>query len=385
MPWSWNRPSVKKMIPSKLTLCSTSDVHLGHPNTVTRHILKNLRTAFPNGPEMEDVDLMLICGDLFDRPLSWHDEAVDEIEHWMAEYLRMCKRRGITVRVLEGTPSHDWRQNKHLARVNEQAAIGAELKYIDTLSIEYIEKFGIHVLYVPDEWAPEPDEVWRQVQQLLQEHSLQQVDFTVLHGTWDFQLPEFVKTPRHTVERYAAITRHYIFSGHVHIPCHRGKVINNGSFDRLCHGEEHAKGHWRVTVNPQAGDRIVFVENHGAQIYKTVDCTGVDIDVALERLQIASQLPAGSYLRVQAARQDPIFSSLDTLRKQYPKLHWSTKPTEQRDDVQRNMLVDLRPQFTQLNITPQNVKELLMTRLQGLALPPAILTRSEHRLSEFLS
>jgi len=369
---------------SKFSQASVSDIHLGHPNTPTRHILDNLRKAFPNSASMDNLDVIWIVGDLTDRPLSWHDDSVMEIEGWFGEFLRMAKRRDIMVRVLEGTPSHDWRQNKHLIRVNEQAEIGADIKWVDTLSIEYIEKFDIHVLYVPDEWAHETDEVWRQVQQLLQQHGLTQVDFTLLHGTWDFQLPDFVKAPKHVVERYEAITRHYIFSGHHHLAVHRGKVINNGSFDRLCHGEEGPKGHWRVTVDTEHGDSIEFVENKGAQIYNTIDCTGLAVEDALDKLKVVAQYPAGSYVRVMAARKDPILSSIDTLRKKYPRISWSTKPNDEKEDVQKNMLVDMRPQFTQLNITSSNVRDLLMARLQASSLPAAVITRADLRLRDFV-
>ena len=62
----------------------------------------------------------------------------------------MLKPYNIILRILEGTPSHDWKQSKLFIHLNDLTKAGTDVKYIDSLSIEYIDKFGINVLY-PDE------------------------------------------------------------------------------------------------------------------------------------------------------------------------------------------------------------------------------------------
>lgn len=369
-----------------LRVASISDIHTGHPNTPTHHILSNLRKAFPGTLETGELDLILIGGDFFDRPLYFHDTNAVEIKLWMFEFLRLCKRCDIAVRVLEGTPSHDWRQNRWFDVVNQTGEIGCDLKYIDTLCIETIEHFGLSVLYVPDEWDPETDEVWRQVQLALHEAHLSKVDLAVVHGAFDFQLPPHVKAPKHSAERYESIVNHFVLGAHIHKPSTHGKILVNGSFDRLTHGEEEAKGHWRLTLRDDpAKDEAVFVENTTAWRYRTVDCRHLTLEEALTKIQSEATLPDGSFLRVQALRSEPILSAMDQLRKLYPQYRWSVKTDDATDTTQPTLMVDQRALFTQTPITRENVAGLLEAKLLTLTDDPAVRERCRVLLETYVS
>lgn len=368
---------------SELNIASISDIHLGHPKTPTVEILKNLRKAFPDNEETGKLDIIWFGGDVFDQSLSVHDPNVTEIQLWIHQFLRMCKKRDIVVRVLEGTPSHDWRQSNLFEEANVNAHIDADLKYVDTLSIEYIERFDIHVLYVPDEWTPETDDTWRQTVQLLKSHNLEKVDYAIMHGSFTYQLPSHVKVPMHIPERYLGIVKHYIFVGHIHKHSQYERILANGSFDRLSHGEEESKGHWRVKVGGKTGDELVFVKTKGAKVYRTIDCTSLSVEEALKSLEQVKDLPAGSHVRVASAKNDPILTSLDLLRKQYPNLQWTSKVTE-TNAVQANLLVDLRNTFEQINITPSNITELLMKRIREMTNDEQVISRCTQRLSEII-
>lgn len=370
----------------KYRFASLSDVHLGHHNTPTSHILRNLRREFPDTEETGKLDTIYIVGDLFDRLLTAPDPDVGAIKLWLFSFLTMCARRDIQVRVLEGTKSHDWGQNKLVEQVKELANIQVDLKYIDTLSIEYNERYGIHVLYVPDDWRPDTDTTWMEVLQLLQAHGLEKVDYAFVHGSFDHQLPPLVKSPKHLGDRYLSITKHYICVGHVHIHSVYGmRLLANGSFDRISHGEEEAKGHWRVAVGGEDGDEIVFVENKGAQLYKTIDCTGLTVEEALKKLEVVKDFPEGSFVRVAAASGDPIMSSLDVLRKTYAHIKsWGSKETKEKD-VQSKLLTDMRSEFTELHITEKNILDLLMARISAKTADDRLLSRCRKRLEEMLS
>lgn len=366
---------------SKLKIASLSDVHLGHPNTTTTEILLNLYRAFPDTEETGELDIIWFGGDLFDRLLNMKDPNVIDIMGWMFDFLTMCKKRDIMVVVLEGTPSHDWAQNKIIVQVNR--GVGADVTYVDTLSIVRHEKLGIDVLYVPDEWRPETDDTWMEVRQLLQAHGLTQVDYTILHGSMAYQLPEHVKSPKHLPERYLGITKHYVFIGHVHKSSKYDRILANGSFDRLSHGEEEPKGHWRVTVGGESGDEIRFVETKGAKIYKTINCTGLELEDALRKLEQVRNLPKGSFVRVQAEKTAAILMSLDVLRKNYPDIRWSSLSQDLKD-VQTNLLVDMRATFHQISITRNNIEELLMAKLSGMTSDEKLLSRARARLQEMI-
>lgn len=370
---------------SDVYFASASDFHLGHPNTTTVEILDNIRRAFPDNEETGRLDVIFFGGDLFDGLMSLDDPNVDEIMAWMYEFLAMCKRRDIIFRVLEGTPSHDWRQPRLFELINTQQRLDTDFKYVSTLSIEYIERLGIHVLYVPDEWRPDTEDTWKEVLELLREHSLETVDFAVMHGNFSYQLPEVAKAPKHIPERYLDIVTHYILVGHVHFPSRYERILANGSFDRISQGEEHAKGHWRVRVRLNGDDEVVFKENKYAKVYMTIDCRGLTVDEMLKKLEMVRELPNGSFLRVACERSNPILTSLDLIRRYYPLVRWSTpKVIEDGPSPVANMLVDMRSSFQQLNITRDNIEELLMSRIQTQTQDPVVLKRCEAKLREMV-
>lgn len=371
--------------PGKFRQASFSDVHLGHHSTPTEHILANLTKAFPDNAETGKLDMIWIVGDFFDRLLSAPDHNVALIKMWIYRFLLICGRRQIKVRVMEGTKSHDWAQNKLFEQVVTLGNLDVDMKYVDTLSIEYIADFNMHVLYVPDDWRPNPDDTWREILQLLQEQGLEQVDYALVHGTFDFQLPPHLKLPRHISERFLSIVRHYCFIGHVHLTAKHGRILSNGSFDRIAHGEEGPKGHWRVTQGGVDGDEIVFVENTGAQIYKTIVCTGLSVEDAIAKIdQEVPLLPDGSYVRIEAAKGEAIMVSLEALRRRYGNIRsWSTKEAKEKD-VQPKLLTDLRSTFVEINITSANIEELVMAKVQTLTTDPILLDRCRNSLKAFV-
>ncbi len=362
-------------------IASLSDVHLGHHNTPTHEILANLYKAFPDNEVTGELDAIFIGGDLFDRLLNLKDPAVIWIKAWANRFLRMCKKRDILVRVLEGTGSHDWGQNWILPSENENSQIGADLKYFTTLSIEYIERLGRSVLWVPDDLHPETDDTWTEVVQLLQEHNLQHVDLAVVHGAFTHQLPPVVNAPMHRPERYLSIVRDYVFGAHIHKASVHERILCNGSFDRIAHGEEEPKGHWRVTLDRKNGNQAQFIENKNAKAYITIDCTGLPVDDALTTIrEVASRYPEGSHMRIRAGWNDPIMSSMDLLRNHYPLYRW-TSLADKKKETQAKLLVDLRSEFTQVAITSTNIEELLMAKLRQLTTDPAVIERCRRQLT----
>ncbi len=178
-----------------------SDSHLGHNKTPTSHVLKVITEMLPNNDVTEQLDMIVIAGDLFDRDLQLYQDEVYEIKLWMASFLKMVKQRNIIVRVLEGTPRHDWKQSRWLIYLNEMLGIDANIRYFDTVSIEQIPELDINVLYIPDEFKPTTLETQQIVCETLATNKLTQVDFTVMHGAFPHQLP---KAAHHRAQLHTA-------------------------------------------------------------------------------------------------------------------------------------------------------------------------------------
>lgn len=365
----------------QLVVINFSDVHLGHSNTPTIEVLKNLSIAFSDSSGLENCDIIFFTGDFFDKLLHLPDPNVMEIRMWINGFLKLCKKYDIVLRILEGTPSHDWKQSKLFTHINKMVNIEADVEYIETLSIERNEKLGINILYVPDEWNPECDDTWKDVQQLLRKENLNKVDFCVMHGAFSHQLPGHINVPTHDPIRYQAITNYYIFIGHHHRHTVRGNIIAPGSFDRICHGEEERKGYVKATIKKNGKSEIVLVENKTAKIYKTIKCKDIEVKDTLK--YIASELenlPHHSFIRIEAAKTNPILVSMDVLRDTYLFFRFSTK-IDKDIEVSTQTLIDLRNSYQPISITKSNIEKLILDRLTNL--DESVIARLKELLSEY--
>lgn len=382
IPTSTSLPSFKKLEQA----AQIGDVHMGHPNTPTEHIVSSLRSIFPDNSITGALNVIWITGDLFDRQLSMKDPEGLIITQWMVSFLRMCKKWDISLRILEGTPSHDWKQSRWFVHQNEINDIGCDVKYFSDLSIEYMEKYGIHVLYVPDEWRVSCDDTWLEVVALLKQHNLEKVDFAIMHGAFPHQLPKNIhhQTEMHDPERYLSIVKKFIMVGHVHFYSQYERIIAAGSTERLSHGEEGPKGHVRYEFHDDGNDRITFIENKKAQRYDTINCTGLDADAlhAAVATKIES-LPPGSFIRFKAAKGDVAVSSIDYFKETFPQFTWSVAVVGDGKTEEKPTLIDTRNRFKSISITKDNIVTLLMDRVTAKA--PHLFDRAKARLEETIN
>lgn len=128
--------------------------------------------------------------------------------------------------------------------------IGCDFKHVCDVEIEYHDKLGISILYIPDEYRSDANETWRIVLERMKLKGYDSVDFILMHGMFHYQAPAVIrhKVNIHDLDKYSSITNHLIMIGHFHVSSKNGKCIAAGSFDRLSHGEEGPKGHWRGIV-----------------------------------------------------------------------------------------------------------------------------------------
>lgn len=351
----------------ELRIAVASDIHLNHARNETSFILSNLRREFPDNEETGMLDIIVFAGDVFDGLLTVPEEEHIEISNWVADFLRMCKKRDITLIVLEGTPSHDRFQSQIFEVFNRTGKINADLLYVKTLSIHYLKKFGINVLFVPDEWSETSEETLHQVKQLLTTHGLEKVDYAFMHGQFEYQLPEVVKAPKHDSKEYLKIVDKLIFIGHVHVFSSLDRIFAQGSFDRLSHGEEGPKGHLRAVIRSRDDYSVTFVENKGARIFKTIHCIGLDLSEILQQVEIQTKdIPDGSFVRISCSADNPINQDISHLVRYRPNITWSMKVdktdekkyiSETDDDLSKN-------DFVSVEITPRNIYELVMDRIK---------------------
>lgn len=369
----------------RLKMAVASDIHLGHRQNPTRDIIKSLMLAFPDNAETADLDIIYLAGDVFDDRLPLPVEEVGEIEIWVSIFLKLCKKHDILVRVLEGTPGHDWQQSRIFTIVNQLADIGADLKYVKDHSIEYIERYGITVLYVPDELEGGPDKTLSQTKELLRAKGLDKVDYAIMHGQFEYQLPPHIHANKHDSAAYLALVRELIFIGHVHTHSRFDRIIAQGSVDRLTHGQEEPKGHVRVTAWENGDKEITFVENTNAKRFDTIVCTGLSIEDTIAKIDIAvKDLPDGSFVRIEAEHKHPIFADKFAMVRRYPTFTWSTKVEKTKEELSGEDNSDDGSGFVPVTITKDNIRPMMMDRIFKLEVHADIQIMSEKILKEII-
>ena len=230
---------------NNLKWLTLSDVHLGHKRTSTEEILKNLYIFFKDftGEVYSDLDFIFIAGDLFDGLLDYsgNDREIHSIKLWLNSIMRFCHKYSIALRILEGTPSHDWKQSFMAVTIYEIIDLPFDFKYVNSLYIEQHSKATI--LYIPDEWTSSTDTTYKQVKELMNNIHIDSVDIAIMHGAFEYQLRQApAKVQKHNEHLYESIVKYAINIGHIHTHSVHGKIIAQGSFDRLAHGEEEKKG-----------------------------------------------------------------------------------------------------------------------------------------------
>lgn len=366
-----------------INIACVSDIHLGHKRNTTAEIISNLMLAFRDDASFAFLDILFLAGDVFDGLLSLPNEDVPEIDIWIGQLLNLCKKHNVKLRVLEGTPSHDWCQSQRFITINEIAAINADVKYVKELSIEYIDDLGLNVLYIPDEWESTTEKTFEQVQAALAAKGLTQVDLAIMHGQFEYQLPEHVKAQKHNSNDYLSIVSRLIFIGHVHVHTRHQRIVAQGSFDRLSHGEEGPKGHVRARLKDNGECDVVFVENTGAKQFITVSCLGLELEATIKKVsKVAATLKPGTYIRVEADHTNHIFQNMEVLVTSFPLLVWSKKPIE--PETQETAIEDIGSIYVPITLTKDNLSGLLMERLLAKELAPAILSSAQQIILDAL-
>ena len=286
-----------------------SDVHIGHPRTPSTHIIESF-TKNHLTPENRNADVLFINGDLFDRLLELGEDDSREAVGFCCQLLRYCSTNNIALRVLEGTPSHDWQQSKLLLKLKQSTGVDVDLVYHSVLTIEFIQRLGMYVLFIPDEWVKDHGVLERQIQKKLEELGIEQVDLAMLHGQFTYQLRGAENVFCFNEAYFLEKVKSFIHVGHYHTYSRYDRIIANGSLDRLQHGEEEPKGYVRV-----AGNELEFCINDNAKIYKTIR---VKNNATYDKIdQMVLRYPIDSHIRLVFPDDSPYLAEREKLKIRY--------------------------------------------------------------------
>lgn len=285
-----------------------SDIHLGHPVNKTSNIANNFKNFLTDYDEqLKGLEVLFIAGDTFDSCLSTYQEDYLLAMELLTYIINWCSEHNCKLRILEGTPSHDWKQVKVVYEILDKLKLSdtvneLDFKYIDKLSIETLNNKTI--LYIPDEWNDEAKKTYDDVVKLLKPYN-GKVDTIIMHGQFEYQIPLGLRSS-HDEALYEELCNGYIHPGHIHTSSTHGKILAQGSFDRLAHSEEEPKGAYLVD-----GDKYEFLVNQHAMLFLTYDLRDLDdLQMAIELKTIDTMIPHGSALRfIVSSRTDFLYCS----------------------------------------------------------------------------
>lgn len=369
----------------ELNLLNIGDIHLLHRLVSSAFIINNLDRILDDPVATAKIDILCFTGDVFDNRGTLTDPAVPRITEWMARVLKKAKQHNIAVRVLKGTPLHDWEQSQLWENINAIADIGADLKYVKTVSIEYIERYGITMLYVPDEANSTTEKTLSQVRELLRAKGLDHVDYAMMHGQFDYQLDVALdKFKTHDSQAYLEMVRGIIMVGHVHTYSRMDRIVAPGSIDRLSHGQEEAKGHVRICAKKDGEHDITFHENVGAKKFITVPCKGLDLAETNAQIdRYVKDLPMDSFVRIEADVGNPILLNMQQVMLRYPEFNW-TKIARKEKKAQEDAAAQLQQSYAHVALTKDNLGGLLLSRVADSAPPTAVLEAARRLIGEVL-
>lgn len=346
-----------------------SDIHLGKRNRTTE-VLNALRWYFsPENPQYEKILLakvIFIAGDVFDDCLSFKSQEVHAIIFWIHSFFKWASKNGIRVRVLEGTRSHDHFQSKIFETAKELSRSPVDFRYIDKIEVEDFGDFSC--LYIPDNYGKGAADNYQEALECVKAAGKQQVDIGVYHGFFKFQIPAQDKHHHaHDEELHSSLVRTYINIGHDHVAKTHGRILVQGSFDRIAHGEEGKKGgilcRWQREEQLPMEQQLSweFIENKKAKIYKTIDLTTADHQESLWHIErVLETLPVDSYVRIRCHKDHPVYKSFEAMCVQFSS--WNFSKISFEDEQKRSVAEQIRSKKAPhvcLQLTKENIVAVL--------------------------
>ena len=351
---------------SKISYLVISDIHLGHGRIKTEYIVNNLLTLFKEKHNViKKLDIIFLAGDVYDKLLASSSKEFAIANEWLSMLALYCQKHNIKLRMLEGTPSHDWKQVSLFSTTLKALNIDVEYKYIDHLTIEYMEDLGIYILYIPDEWNSDSKDTIAEVRELMGKMGLAKVDIAIMHGQFKYQLPMIELPSTHVESDYLDIVKYYINIGHIHTSSVYGRIVAQGSFDRLAHNEEEDKGCMVMSIYHTGDMNFTFLKNKGAYPHKKYDLSSYDIsEIAAYLHKELSKLKLGTRVKIIIPSNE-VNALLGPIKDKHKDLIFTI---DKQKPKPAQVIKNNRVEFAAFEITKDNIMDLMLESLSDTAI-----------------
>jgi DNA repair exonuclease SbcCD nuclease subunit len=321
------------------TIIHTADLHLGHQRVPSADTVNDIRKyLFPQ--LANNADILLIVGDIFDGKVSLNHPDASIIVDLFADLLKICFEYDIIIRIIRGTYSHDNHQLDIFNKIYDKLGIPVDYRVVEEISIEYIERYDIRFLYMPDNlpYSSKAD-VFDHIKTLFCANNIEDVDYVLLHGEFDHVNFGHTNINAYNCKDFDNICNALVLAGHIHKPHRHRQVIYAGSFNRLAHNEEEAKGFWKIK-----GTSAEFIENKDSTKFITVDYNDEsNLETLLNRHKdLIDHLPSvrKSFIRVLITDTHLKQAIIKYHQANYPNVKLTFKNPLSKGDNKSTFLID---------------------------------------------
>lgn len=263
-----------------MRLVNISDIHIGKKDDM--RLKEELEIFFDYLKDTENIDMITISGDLFDRVLTANEYgttlALEFIQRLIDLYIPE-----IDIRIIKGTRSHDFNQLDILKVFKEKA--GSHFKIIEKNEVEVFN--GYKILYLPEEYPTDYDDFYKEnllgvedkVYDFIIGHGM--IDFIAFTGYEDDSENRVHGTPTHKADDLIRVTKGPIIFGHIHEKQeYKDKIYYTGSYSRYSFDTPSEKGFMVFDIDDDdpSKSKMTFIENTKAPTYAVLDIDKLNLE-----------------------------------------------------------------------------------------------------------
>lgn len=325
------------MMATSCNILFFTDCHLNHPKLDPQAMTQRLLNLITDAVLKNQVDVMLMGGDWFDRPTSFTSKAGVYILDAMSSIIDICHRHKIKLRILKGTGCHDGIQNNNWVPLAARRD-GLDFKLYD--EVDVFSDLGFTILTIPDSTIPNHHKCEVAVRTKMVELGIDKVDLAFTHGMFTHHLKDAgYEVEAHDSEYYNSLLDIVCLNGHIHLPGLWNRILTGGSTDRLRQGENHAKGIHLVKIDRKTKKfEAVFFENRLAATFNSYDVTSMDPNEAIDKLiPVLDTLPKTDvFIRLHYVLDVPIRTIDKALSEKYPHISFDSVPNSKAIEALRS-------------------------------------------------
>lgn len=275
-----------------MKLVNISDIHIGKKDDMK--LKEELEIFFDYLKDTENIDMITISGDLFDRVLTANEYGTTLALEFIQRLIDLYVPE-IDIRIIKGTRSHDFNQLDILKVFKEKA--GSHFKIIEKNEVEVFN--GYKILYLPEEYPTDYDDFYKEnllavedkVYDFIIGHGM--IDFIAFTGYEDDSENRVHGTPTHKADDLIRVTKGPIIFGHIHEKQeYKDKIYYTGSYSRYSFDTPSEKGFMVFDIDDDdpSNFKMTFIENTSAPTYAVLDIDKLNLEGVDDHVKYIKEL-----------------------------------------------------------------------------------------------